>query len=156
VCFDLTSTTVPSSQRGFSTMRHIHCQTIVKWANGAQIERLHSDGQWRMEINPTWSTDQKYRVSATSQDLRTIIFCVPFLHIDSSNGILSVTRLAETLGTLGVNVVFMCVLSEYPKEELIFTNTLQNCSNPIHFFLQHFTSLYTISHNNFTKTSQHI
>jgi hypothetical protein len=107
-------------------MRHIHCQTIVKWANGAQIERLHSDGQWRMEINPTWSTDQKYRVSATSQDLRTIIFCVPFLHIDSSNGILSVTRLAETLGTLGVNVVFMCVLSEYPKEELIFTNTLQN------------------------------
>jgi hypothetical protein len=59
------------------------------------------------------------------ESINTIIICLPFQNVASSNGLLSILRFSQTISVLGIKVVFMCVLSEYPKEELIFTKYLQ-------------------------------
>jgi len=107
-------------------MNHqIHKELIIKWANGSKIERLHSNSEWKVEVNPTWASEYNYRVMPTKESINTIIFCLPFQHAASSNGLLSVLRFAQTLSVLGIQVIFMCVLSEYPQEELIFTEHLR-------------------------------
>lgn len=105
--------------------QHTHKELIIQWANGHRIEKLHADGEWRTETTPTWSIESTYRLLAGKARIHTIIFCVPFQHVRSSNGILSVVRFAQTLQVLGIRVFFLCVLSEYPSEELIFTSNLR-------------------------------
>ena len=107
--------------------QYIHRELIIQWANGHQIERLHADGEWRLEMAPSWSRADSYRLfSGRNEKVSTLIFCVPFQHVRASNGILSVVRFAQILQVLGIRVVFMCVLSEHPSEELIFTKNLRS------------------------------
>lgn len=60
--------------------------------------------------------------AACPADKSVFVFCIPFLFLSSSNGILSVIRLAEKLKRIGNVVYFACVLSEYPDAELVFTS----------------------------------
>jgi hypothetical protein len=46
-------------------MRHKHADTIIAWANGAQIQCRLGKGQWidyRQGENPSWSDDYTYRI----------------------------------------------------------------------------------------------
>lgn len=124
-------------------MNHqIHKELIIKWANGSKIERLHSNSEWKLEVSPTWASEQKYRVTPSKESINTIIFCLPFQHVGSSNGLQSVLRFAKTLSAQGIQIIFMCVLSEHPQEELIFNEYLR-----LRIGDEEFANLYTVIEN---------
>jgi len=39
-----------------------HYDLIVAWANGAMIEKQSTDGEWFIDIRPTWNEDAYYRI----------------------------------------------------------------------------------------------
>lgn len=41
--------------------RHVHCELIKAWAEGAEIEFKNEHGNW-MTVNPSWGTDTEYRI----------------------------------------------------------------------------------------------
>jgi hypothetical protein len=43
-------------------MKHVHCDIIKAWADGAKIQALHISGVWGDRSYPMWETDTKYRV----------------------------------------------------------------------------------------------
>lgn len=43
-------------------MKHKHCDLIVAWANGAEIEYQGSGVCWHLSHTPTWDVDAKYRI----------------------------------------------------------------------------------------------
>jgi hypothetical protein len=57
--------------------------------------------------------------------IQDIIFCIPFVGLAQSNGIVSIMRMANHLESMGVNVYFMNIFSEYPEREIIFTDSFE-------------------------------
>jgi len=45
-------------------MKHKHCDLIVAWANGAEIEVRESNGEWQRcyDNRPTWQENLFYRI----------------------------------------------------------------------------------------------
>jgi hypothetical protein len=42
--------------------KHIHCDTIMAWANGATIEASPDSTKWFEAVYPEWRQSQYYRV----------------------------------------------------------------------------------------------
>lgn len=43
--------------------KHIHAETIKAWADGAEIQFRHTDGEkWMAATQPVWSLNKQYRV----------------------------------------------------------------------------------------------
>lgn len=45
-------------------MKHKHCDLIVAWANGAEIQVLNLNNEWvtLKDRNPSWDVDYEYRI----------------------------------------------------------------------------------------------
>ena len=41
---------------------HKHADLIKAWADGAEIEWMHSESTWTPVATPTWSYDYEYRI----------------------------------------------------------------------------------------------
>jgi|SRR4051812_40727673 hypothetical protein len=51
-------------------MKHVHCEVIKEWADGAEIQYLYATNEWRdAGKNPTWSASAIYRVKPPKKQL---------------------------------------------------------------------------------------
>jgi hypothetical protein len=43
-------------------VKHVHCDVIKAWAEGAEIEFKRKDGAWALAPHPTWLVEHEYRI----------------------------------------------------------------------------------------------
>ena len=43
-------------------MKHVHADLIKEWADGAEIEALDYDNNWKKTTKPIWYENVKYRI----------------------------------------------------------------------------------------------
>lgn len=57
-------------------MKHKHCNLIIAWANGAEIEyRGNQDGaKWLTTTFPSWFEDMEYRIKPTPKSPGQLLY----------------------------------------------------------------------------------
>ena len=53
-------------------MKHKHCELIKAWADGAEIQYQHQNGEWYCSIDnqPSWDLDVNYRIKPKEKVVR--------------------------------------------------------------------------------------